>query len=300
MLQVGYKAITYVLLTNITFLYFVDDVDESQLQQLSFIYVGRLEVEKCPGVLIRAIALIASCIRVNNSKYDVDAKIKQTNSCYKINHCTDNNIDSKFCSKYSLLQIENFMKYSQVHFYGEGPLKLDLIKLAALFHILNETHIQNGSHINTSDMKSGMTGIVSFHAHEPNRTKLAHIMHKADYLVNPRLTGETFGFIHIESLFMLTPVIAFNMGANKESILSHYESYLNDQDSRSSVLINEISVHSLAEALMIALIRKQKYRNSSTNTATYDHICSKRHEILSKLTLERHVTDLYDALAYLK
>ena len=288
------------------------------VQDMVFVHMSSLATEDTPGLLIRAIALIAICsddhyLLINNTNTNTSTS---TNSRF-ILHDTDNKFNMQvFCSKYSKQHIQQFIRHVRVKAYGDGPLKTELIELSRLYGVLSD-----------NDKNNDNLNIISFHDTVTNQTELASILKHSDYLVTTSLTAEVLNTFHIKSLMMLTPVISFYVGSNVESTLYAYENTIlasirnnahtnssgnyNNSDNINifsttrSILIENMSVFHLADELLVAFINNQKeyymFQSASENTSNnnnekYYFACRKRKDIMKKLTVDRHVENLYQGL----
>ena len=287
-----------------------DESSVTAVQDMVFVHMSSLATEDAPGLLIRAIALIATCA-------DDDLLINSAKTDNRFIHNTDNELNmQEFCLKYSKQHTQQFIRHVRVKIYVDGPLKTELIELSRSYKV---SHDNGNDNIN----------IVSFHDIVTNQTELASILKHSDYLVTTSLTAEVLNTFHMKSLMMLTPVISFYVGSNAESTLYAYENTLlasirnnthtnnsgnisNNNNNNNinifsttrSILIENISVFHLADELLTAFINKQKEyavfqnnnKDTSNNNEKYYFACRKREDIIKKLTIDRHVDNLYQGV----
>jgi glycosyltransferase involved in cell wall biosynthesis len=267
---------------------FILVLSASAVVAVDFVCMSPFSATDTPEMLIRALAVIKSCL--------VSASTNAMNQPFTSR-------DYQICSQFTRNQISNFIQSARVRIYGDGPYKDDMMRLHNSFD-------NSGS------------SILSFHAPVLKQMELVDILSQADYLVTTSVTAEEFNTHHIESLMMLTPVISFDVGSNAESTLylyekvvfandTRYEWYDNTQstdadavdltelDTERSILIRDVSEYSLATVLLRTFIQKQIMFRSSDDDNYYQkyyYACQKRHNILTKLSVERHMNSLQDGL----
>jgi len=114
--------------------------------------------------------------------------------------------------------------------------------------------------------------------------EVAGAMRGADVLVNPRITGETFGYVHIEAAAQALPVIAFNTGANRESVLSG--------------LLVEYRNGTVVEDLAAAMVRV--YRQRTMPMFSVEDMCVAAVPMFERWSTHRHSLALIQTIRLLR
>ncbi|KAJ1429321.1 hypothetical protein B484DRAFT_449454 [Ochromonadaceae sp. CCMP2298] len=179
----------------------------------TFLFVGRLAPVKCPGLLLRAVGHIlhpwaeaVEGVRVGEGVGEgvgdgegEGARMETVGAgTAGIARAEASEGDGESGPLLSPQEQEEFRRNVKVKVVGGGVLQAGLEELAGKLEI--------------SDVVS-FTGALG-------AVEVVGAMREADVLVNPILYGETFGFVHIEAAAQALPVIAFNVSANRESVLS--------------------------------------------------------------------------------
>jgi glycosyltransferase involved in cell wall biosynthesis len=122
----------------------------------------------------------------------------------------------------------------------------------------------------------GLQEIVSFEGFKSSQ-ELIEIMRNSDALINPRITGETFGFVHIEAAACGLPVIAFDSSANRESV-------------KTGILIDTDPPMAAVENLALAILTMFRNRDliASQSQAVEDRI--------KKGSIEKYSLDFIEAI----
>lgn len=217
-----------------------------------YVYVGRLESDKCPGILLRAIAYLLN--------YPISAAIPHTAYSTSTDSSRHEGIVSEMGTAASLSmpeqfpftsyeELQQFRRHSHFTFFGDGSLQQALERMAAELNISDAVSfaghlpldllmsVLSGSSTSTSNSSSSNNtassdDIGSITDNDSNdftsstpcagspepSSKVLLSGRGADVLVNPIVVGETFGYIHTEAALLGIPVVAFRAAANAESI----------------------------------------------------------------------------------
>ncbi len=128
-----------------------------------------------------------------------------------------------------------------VHVYGDGPLLPHLLLLASSLQLIHTTYTNinttstylDPGDIDDTDIITAATKFSSRSASDtnvdvdivdvdgsnikksllyfhPHTTDVFSVLAAGDVLVNAKVRGETFGYIHVEAALMTTPVLAFD------------------------------------------------------------------------------------------
>ena len=157
------------------------------------------------------------------------------------------------------LELHEFDSLAQFDFYGGGPLLRSLRDMSVAL---------------------GLQQLVSFRG-AVSESELISAMRYSSVLINPKVVGETFGFVHTEAGVMGVPVIAFRSGANAETVST-------------GVLIDPNS-QTLVEDLAIAIVAYyQKFSSDSFNEE--DSFCVAAKSRIAQWNIHRHSDSLMDAV----
>jgi glycosyltransferase involved in cell wall biosynthesis len=194
--------------------------------------MGRLAPEKCPGLLLHAVAYIYSAMASTTAAQDLEATPEE---------------------------VRDFTTSAVIDVYGDGPLRSDLERLASLL---------------------GVDGLVRFRGELRAEAEVQRVMLHSDVLVNPRLPGETFGFVHLEAASVGLPVIAFRTGGNEETVSG-------------GLLVDYIegrAVEQLAYALLLAFRRRKE------PLFNREDICLRAKSRVAQWSVRRHSHSLMDVV----
>eukprot|EP01041_Mallomonas_annulata_P004293 gene4293-8533_t len=200
-----------------------------------FLFVGRLAVEKSPGVLIRAFALVL---------HNLSSIMLLSES------------DKKTTLFPSPPAVESALTLELV-ILGDGPL-LDALQLLCEVYNISDRVIFRGS--------------------QPEDL-VGQEMRRCDVLVNPRVDGETFGFVFAEAVANRLPVIAFDRGSAREAVLS-------------GILVEEVSVQALARAMT------QYVQDWFTDELPFsqDWLCNQSEKVKIALHRKKHAEDFAELI----
>jgi glycosyltransferase involved in cell wall biosynthesis len=136
-------------------------------ERIEFVFIGRLDEEKCPSLLLKILRYILQ-------HEDIDPEKRN-----------------------------NFQSNVHISMIGYGTLSTSLQFYAAQYNLT--AHVSFLGKLTHPQIQHFLTSL--------QEQRIYPI------LINPRLSGETFGYVHIEALFMGLPTIAFLRGSGRESIL---------------------------------------------------------------------------------
>ena len=259
------------------------EIKTGKLAPFLFLYVGRLASEKSPGLLLRALANIlqfdkssenehrCSTLLARNQMFGYFADVLQFvgNSSQPISLLGDASDSEDECFQHLL-----FQSSVRLDFYGDGELAPYLVELAQSFHLISPL---SGMGTWVDSDKVRFYGGAS-------REVLARVMSQADFLVNPRAEGETFGFVHVEAAVSGLPVIAFARGAFLETIVA-------------GIVIHDLNATTIVQSLSYSLA--QSWMGRRSNLFLQKDLCLAGEKMISALSAESHadqVVDLVEAV----
>jgi len=132
---------------------------------------------------------------------------------------------------YYLAQQHDDISAVQLNIIGSGPL------LLPLQHLVNQCQLTD----QITFLGAMSAAQIASYLHQLRHSHPSRL----PILVNPRISGETFGYVHVEAALLGLPVIAFNRGAAAENILSGLLIDLPEEEVKNEM--NEVQL--LAQAL---------------------------------------------------
>jgi glycosyltransferase involved in cell wall biosynthesis len=120
-------------------------------------------------------------------------------------------------------------------------------------HVVGAGRLLSGLHALARQLLAPLGVNVTFHGPR-SRSQVAALVlaggSAVDLLVNPRMSGETYGLTHVEAALLQLPVLAFRRRANSESVSAVTVAVAESQDEAQSILLDGVSFPGLVEGIL--------------------------------------------------